>query len=347
MRFQIRNLQSRDVQVEVEIDDAFQAAPSSVQLGKAVEAALAKQADLDGANLIRADLRGATKGARLGNVYLPGANLSGALLSGADLRGANLINANLNRAELLGADMTKADLRFAHAPNAKLEGACFAGGRLLGINCAGADLRNATLDGAELRAVNFAEAVLVSSKLRKADLTNANLESAQLRDACLVDAVLVGANLSDAQLMGADLTGAKLAGANLSGVNLTNAVLTDVDLFCSDSYLRASCPLPHGLAVRSLHGKILTSIEMNQRVPHPGELSPNAGRRTTLGYAGWTVHHAGTAGRALRVAIGELAAAAFIITASCPYKHGKVPDFYLDEADMLATIRRDADHESE
>ena len=59
------------------------------------------RADLRGANLSDANLRGAD----LSGADLSGANLRGADLSGADLRGANLYRADLHRADLRGANL--------------------------------------------------------------------------------------------------------------------------------------------------------------------------------------------------------------------------------------------------
>jgi hypothetical protein len=90
------------------------------------KAVLANLADLRGADLNVADLRGADlRGADL-NV----ADLRGADLRGADLRGADLRGANLRRADLLGADLNGADLR---------------GADLLGADLNGADLRGAEI----------------------------------------------------------------------------------------------------------------------------------------------------------------------------------------------------------
>lgn len=68
------------------------------------------------------------------------ANLSGANLYGADLRGANLCNANLYGADLRGADLCGADLY-----GANLRGADLCGANLRNANLCGADLRNANL----------------------------------------------------------------------------------------------------------------------------------------------------------------------------------------------------------
>ncbi len=91
-------------------------------------------ADLSGANLCMADLRGANlrwadlSGADLCMADLRGANLRGANLSGANLSdavlyGANLTEAVLSGAKLSGADLTEADLSRANFGGADLSGA--------------------------------------------------------------------------------------------------------------------------------------------------------------------------------------------------------------------------------
>ncbi len=68
----------------------------------AVELAVSKKTELQGAYLQGADLQGA---------YLQGADLRGADLQGADLQGAYLQGADLRGADLQGADLQGADLR--------------------------------------------------------------------------------------------------------------------------------------------------------------------------------------------------------------------------------------------
>ena len=83
-----------------------------------------KRADLRGAYLWRADLRGAyLRGANLWRANLREADLRGANLRGADLRGADLRRANLWRANLRGAYLWRADLRETDLRETDLRGA--------------------------------------------------------------------------------------------------------------------------------------------------------------------------------------------------------------------------------
>ena len=52
------------------------------------------------------------------------ADLSGANLREADLRGANLLGANLRYADIRGADLSNADLRYADLRGADLDYSC-------------------------------------------------------------------------------------------------------------------------------------------------------------------------------------------------------------------------------
>ncbi|EAV0620107.1 pentapeptide repeat-containing protein [Salmonella enterica] len=109
----------------------------------------------------RADLRGA-------NLY--DANLRGANLCGADLRGADLYDANLCGANLRGANLRGADLYDANLCGANLRGANLYDANLCGANLCGADLRGANLCGADLYDANLCGADLYGADLCDADL---------------------------------------------------------------------------------------------------------------------------------------------------------------------------------
>jgi len=130
------------------------------------------------------------------------ADLEGAYLVGADLRGANFTCAHLDAANLYRADLRGAELFCAHLRHANLIGA-----NLRGAYLGGAELRNAHLYGANLQGAD-----LSGADLRSADLRDADLRHADLRRAYLGGAILEGANLEGASLYGARLEGAILEG---------------------------------------------------------------------------------------------------------------------------------------
>src|SRR6266699_3138394 len=134
----------------------------------------------------------------LAKVNIPGANLSRANLRGADLNSAFLNSANLSRVDLTGADLTGANLGLADLNGAYLSGANLTGANLSRSNLRSADLSGANLTGANLIGTNLSVAYPIG-----ADLTGANLRDADLTRANLRDADLTGANLSRANLRGA------------------------------------------------------------------------------------------------------------------------------------------------
>ena len=90
-----------------------------LRLKAALEIGVKARADLDGANLTRANLYGAD----LDGANLTRANLTRANLDGANLTRANLTRANLTRANLYGANLTRANLDGAEPYGANLDGA--------------------------------------------------------------------------------------------------------------------------------------------------------------------------------------------------------------------------------
>ncbi|EPY6129098.1 pentapeptide repeat-containing protein [Salmonella enterica subsp. enterica serovar Bareilly] len=114
------------------------------------------------------------------------ADLCGANLRGADLRGADLCGANLRGADLRGADLCGANLRGANLRGADLRGADLYGADLCGANLYGANLCDANLRGANLRGANLCDANLRGANLRGANLCDANLYGANLPDLTFV-----------------------------------------------------------------------------------------------------------------------------------------------------------------
>ncbi|CAH1085922.1 Serine/threonine-protein kinase B [Acinetobacter phage MD-2021a] len=107
-KFEIKNRLTKEVLFTCDIPEGME---SGMIARHAVEAAIAADADLRGANLRGANLRGA--------------NLRGANLRGANLRGADLYDANLRGADLRGANLYGADLRGAKAAPLFVYGLCW------------------------------------------------------------------------------------------------------------------------------------------------------------------------------------------------------------------------------
>ena len=117
-------------------DGSGTSVPSGVHTINGENFTIAPRADLSGANLLTANLKGAD---------LSGADLSNATLSVADLSGADLSGADLRYANLRGASLPLADLRGANLRGARLNRA-----DLYGANLCGADLSNTDLSSANL-----------------------------------------------------------------------------------------------------------------------------------------------------------------------------------------------------
>lgn len=210
------------------------------------------QAELNGADLRRADLRGVRLvqvemyGADLRDADFRGADLGQARFSGADLSGAQFNVADLGQVDFNGAILRHADLRGANLTQAGFKGADLKGADLRGANLTqadfeGADLNGVKLDGwvrieterrswlkpdaAHLREPGMGGADLHDADLEGAVLRGASLPGRDLREAHLNGADLAGADLRDADLTGADLNGADLRGADLRGANLSRAEL--------------------------------------------------------------------------------------------------------------------------
>jgi uncharacterized protein YjbI with pentapeptide repeats len=187
------------------------------------------QANLQGAYLSEADMRGADLGqsnlryALMDHTQMKGANLDRAVLDGADMRRTDLENANLSHAWLLGTILTDADLK-----GASLYGARLSAATLTRANFEKADFREAYLDEAQMERADFRGAYLWSARLPGADL-----KGAQLGDAILIDAYLPGADLRWAQFGGTVLTGANLSGTNMDGADMRGAGGLDANQVCS------------------------------------------------------------------------------------------------------------------
>jgi uncharacterized protein YjbI with pentapeptide repeats len=188
----------------------------------------------------------------------------------------------------------------------------------------------------DLRWANLQEAYLQGANLQGADLREANLRWANLQEAYLQGADLRWANLREANLREANLREAYLRGADLQGANLRGADLRGADLRWAENLVEIC-------KVDNLFTKILNAIESG------GELDMldwhNESCKTTHCMAGWAIHLAGEAGYLAERLLGPSCAGALIITQSCKYLSGVVPNFTASNAEGMEFIKECAEKE--
>ena len=139
----------------------------------------ARNANLRGAKLVRAQLAGLDLGgALLDEAQLEGADLSASLLTGASFAGAHLEKASLASAQGLGANFIVANLQGADLTGSKLPAA-----DLTSASMQGAILAYAGLEGATLRDADLEAADLGAARLQGADLSGSRLRAADARGA--------------------------------------------------------------------------------------------------------------------------------------------------------------------
>ena len=184
-----------------------------------------------------------------------------------------------------------------------------------------ADLRFADLRGAYLRGADLRVACLQGADLRGADLRVADLRIADLRGADLR-----GADLRFADLRGADLRVADLRVANLRFANLRDADLKGADL----RFAKFSEIIPK---IENIDAAILAAVRssgcsLEMDAWHTCE--------TTHCRAGWAIHLAGEAGKALEYQLGSAVAGALIYAVSRPNK--PIPNFYAATNEALLDL---------
>jgi uncharacterized protein YjbI with pentapeptide repeats len=216
-------------------------------------------ANLNGANMIGADLRGNL----LSSINLQNANLSGADFRFSKLRNANLSGANLREANLSNADLREAVLAYTDMQGADLSGALLSGvdafsAKLSGVKLSGTDLSFADLTGADLEGATLFNSY-PSEPFKELNTYQGFydlLNSYGCRDGVFLvkkgDSIIpspvnfmqdsgvrfyASKDFKDAviYLCGANLTGAKLqslpaARYDLAGVNLSQADVSSSDL---------------------------------------------------------------------------------------------------------------------
>jgi uncharacterized protein YjbI with pentapeptide repeats len=165
---------------------------------------------------------------------LEGANLVGANLRKANLAGAKLRGSDLTEAELFGVDLSGSDLRKAKLTGAILTDAILRGANASEADLSGADLRSADLSGANLILTDLSAANLTVADLRAASLSGASLEGCRLSGSNLGEAGLFGCNLGGSDLEACNLDGADLGEADLRGSRLVQTSLVRTGLGGAD-----------------------------------------------------------------------------------------------------------------
>jgi uncharacterized protein YjbI with pentapeptide repeats len=209
---------------------------------------------------------------------------------------------------------------------------------LSGSNLRGSYLRGSDLSGSDLSGSDLRGSDLRDSDLSGSDLRGSDLRDSDLRGSDLSDSDLSGSNLSDSDLRGSDLSGSDLSGSDLSGSNLSDSDLSDSDLRGSDlsgSNLRG---VPF---IKDIHQTVYQAASVP---PEALDMSKWHKCETTHCRAGWVVTLAGEGGKALEWAMGTAAAAAMIYLKSDP-KIERIPDFYANNEDALADMKRLAELE--
>ena len=195
-----------------------------------------------------------------------GANWRGRRLHEVNLAGANLCRADLRGADLSNCQMVDVDLRLAlydtqtcvpDGINLQTSGAVGPGAKL-----SGAFLNSTDLRGMDLRGAVLMGAYLSGSDLSGAILDGVRLVGSDLRDAILRGAMCRGTRFGTCQLDGADFRGADLTDASLDGAesikgadfSLCTGLKAQRDLLLSRPYEELDCwnPLTRSTTRESL-----------------------------------------------------------------------------------------------
>ena len=213
------------------------------------------------------------------------------------------------------ADSTKDLLVRAHSDNVILDGADLHGVYLYKMTAPGIRLRHADLGHSRIGQCDFSDS----------DFTGADFFQARILNSTFADSQMSHTNLSHASLALSDFRSVDFLGANFQRT-----------IFDSGDFTGAR--FPEGAPkVENLDSKILAAIEaggtLDMGVWHTSD--------TTHCRAGWAVKLAGGPGKLIEGWFGPCAAGTLIYHAST----GRVPNFFANDTDTLADIRRCADLE--
>jgi uncharacterized protein YjbI with pentapeptide repeats len=169
------------------------------------------------------------RGRRLEGAILYSANLRELDFSGADLQGAYLIYADLRGAHFhCAVTALNPDENGPSAANlteacTHLEGATLDGAHMEDADLDGAQLQGASMEGALLQGATLDGANLEGADLQRANFDATSMDGADLRAAELDGAEILGAELHATQLQGATLAGTKIGSSLLDTVYLWRA----------------------------------------------------------------------------------------------------------------------------
>ena len=155
-------------------------------------------------------------------------NLQKVCLINADLEGANLLCANLSGADLSYSRICNADLFHANLSDTNLSNTNLSHAHLSRADISNSNLLNADLSHADLTDTNLSSAYLSHTDLSNTNFSRANLSYANLSCAGLMctnfrDANLINVNFSGAQLLGTDFRGTNLKHTELENVRIERA----------------------------------------------------------------------------------------------------------------------------
>jgi uncharacterized protein YjbI with pentapeptide repeats len=208
---------------------------------------------LDGANLTRADLRGADAvsavGADFTDVrgsgfhvanYAAEVPFTDAVFEGADFSGPGNAFARVVSGGIVGTPAALPDSMVLERGHLYGLGTIVSGADLSGLDLSAAEFSGGTAIGTDLSDTvlrgNYNAATLEAAILDRADMATVSVYAANLRGARLV-----AVDLTDTIAVYADWTDAVVVGSDLSGSDLRNAVFTDaVMLF--NRYDNTTCP---------------------------------------------------------------------------------------------------------
>ena len=161
---------------------------------------------------------------------------------------------------------------------------------------ANADFANACFAGAYFANAYFAWADFAGANFAGANFARADFADAYFADACFADADFADAYFARANFAGANFADAYFAGAYFAGANFARAGFAGAKNIPDVAKAQANEPLPPVPVIPKIHSTLLSAVtaqgcRLDMSAWHTCD--------TTHCRAGWVVHLAGEAGKAL------------------------------------------------